>query len=174
MDVYFDVLQIRDDLLIASGWVTPGIRENKVKIYAVDAAKKEIPCTVMRNCRPDVGVAKYQDARVEDLGMFLEIPCKGRMFVEIVLEEYEPQGTTPVKRQTLPLHIPVVAARGTLEKAKDSLRQVRAKAYTAADTNFELTTTYKVPENVGDLNVQVMLWNGFGKMMPVKGAITFE
>lgn len=48
------------------------------------------------------------------------------------------------------------------------------KAYTAADTNFELTTTYKVPENVGDLNVQVMLWNGFGKMMPVKGAITLE
>ena len=138
MDVYFDVLQIRDDVLIASGWVTPGIRENKVKIYAVDAAKKEIPCTVMRNCRPDVGVAKYQDARVEDLGMFLEIPCKGRMFVEIVLEEYEPQGTTPVKRQTLPLHIPVVAARGTLEKAKDSLRQVRAKAYTAADRVFKL------------------------------------
>ena len=48
------------------------------------------------------------------------------------------------------------------------------KAYTAADTNFELTTTYKVPENVGDLNVQVMLWNGFNKMMPVKGAITLE
>lgn len=48
------------------------------------------------------------------------------------------------------------------------------KAYTAADTNFELTTTYTIPENVGDLNVQVMLWNGFGKMMPVKGAITLE
>ena len=48
------------------------------------------------------------------------------------------------------------------------------KAYTAADTNFELTTTYTVPENVGDLNVQVMLWNGFNKMMPVKGAITLE
>lgn len=48
------------------------------------------------------------------------------------------------------------------------------KAYTAADTNFELTTTYTIPENVGDLNVQVMLWNGFNKMMPVKGAITLE
>lgn len=48
------------------------------------------------------------------------------------------------------------------------------KAYTAADTNFELRTTYTIPENVGDLNVQVMLWNGFNKMMPVKGAITLE
>ncbi len=48
------------------------------------------------------------------------------------------------------------------------------KAYTAADTNFELTTTYTIPENVGDLNVQVMLWNGFNRMMPVKGAITLE
>lgn len=48
------------------------------------------------------------------------------------------------------------------------------KTYTASDVNFELTATYTVPENIGDLNVQAMLWNGFNKMMPVKGAITLE
>lgn len=49
------------------------------------------------------------------------------------------------------------------------------KTYTATDTDFELTTTpYTVPENVGDLNVQVMLWNNFNKMLPVKSAITLE
>lgn len=138
MDVYFDSMLIRDDVLVANGWVTASDRKNPVRICAVDGKKREIPCKAVRNCRPDVALAKYQDATVEDLGMFLEIPCKGMSYLEIRLEEYDADSGQLVKQQTIPIHLMMVSARETLNQVKKSVRHVRDKAYVAANKVFDI------------------------------------
>ncbi len=48
------------------------------------------------------------------------------------------------------------------------------KVFTASDTSFESTLTYVVPNTEDEFNVQVMLWNGFDNMLPIKEAISLK
>ncbi len=131
MDFCFDAIFVKKNVIYATGWATVDDRSNKMRIYAVNEKKKEIPCTVTRACRPDVGLVKYQDTKADDVGVFLEIPCEGIPYLEVRMEEVTPDGTL-VDRKIVPLNPLLITARNTYKKTKKTLVDVKKSAKDAA------------------------------------------
>ncbi|MBQ8639197.1 MAG: glycosyltransferase family 2 protein [Lachnospiraceae bacterium] len=114
------------------GWATADDRNNSVRIYAVNGKGQEIPCEVTRSCRPDVGLLKYQDTKAEDIGVFLEIPCKGIPYLEVKLEEVTPDGGKVVDHHTVQLNSTLISARNFYKKTKRTLVTAKNDARLAA------------------------------------------
>lgn len=148
MEFCFDAIFVKNNTIYATGWATVEDRSNSIRIYAINEKKKEIPCRVTRACRPDVGLAKYQDTKAEDVGVFLEIPCEGIPYLEVKLEEITAEGTV-VETKTVPLNPILITARNTLKKtkktlvdtknaAKDAVKKLAGREFKIYDTWFQI------------------------------------
>ncbi len=127
MDYCFDSVSVKNHKIIIVGWATVDDRKNTMRVYATDASRKEIPCSVTRACRPDVGLAVYHDTKASDVGLFMEVPIADIPLAVIRLEEVTPGGTV-VDERHIPLNPALITARMTYKKTKKAMVDSKAAA----------------------------------------------
>lgn len=127
MDFCFDSVFVKNNTIYAIGWASVEDRNNTVFIHAVNQKKEEIECHVTKSCRPDVGLLKYGDTKVDDLGVFVEVPCGGIPFLEIRLEERTPKGDITDKH-SVPLNPTLVSVRNAGKRTKKALVDAKLEA----------------------------------------------
>ncbi len=82
MYLFTDQIFIKDGILNVTGWASSddGQKEASFKVFAGD---EEIPFTLIRGSRPDVGYMMFRKADFPEAGYFLQIPLTERKKVRI-------------------------------------------------------------------------------------------
>lgn len=122
MEYCFDSTFIRDNAICISGWVVGEEKENSIEIKAYNKQHQELPVKETHTTRSDVGMAKFQDASVVDVGIFLEVPCASRESICLVFIERDAEKNI-VKKKNIWLSEEKLIRQEQLKKMKQSLQE---------------------------------------------------
>ena len=117
MEYCFDSIFVKNGKIFATGWAVSSVAENEIEITVTDEKKTPVDAIVTWAARPDVGLAKYGDPKAGHVGIFLEIPFRGKHLVTVYFKEKNAQGNV-ISEQSLPLNPALIAARKFLKESK--------------------------------------------------------
>ena len=82
MYLFTDQIFVKDKVMNVTGWASSedGTHEASFRVFA---GEKEVPFTLIRGSRPDVGYMMFRKADFPDAGFFLQIPLEGNKTVRI-------------------------------------------------------------------------------------------
>ncbi len=148
MEYCFDSIFVKNEKIFATGWAVATVEENQIEITVTDEKKAPVDAIITWAARPDVGLAKYNDPKAGQVGIFLEIPIKGQHPVTVHFQEKNEQGTV-VGEQSLLLNPALIATRRFLKNSKANYvtakkglvqlkKKVTGKEYVDYDTWFRI------------------------------------
>lgn len=117
MEYCFDSIFVKNGKIFATGWAVASVEENEVEITVTDEKKAPVEAVVTWAARPDVGLAKYNDPKAGQVGIFLEIPSHGQHPVTVHFKEKDVTGSI-IAEQSLLLNPALIATRRFLKESK--------------------------------------------------------
>ena len=117
MEYCFDSIFVKNEKVFATGWAVASVEENEVEITVTDEKKAPVEALVTWASRPDVGLAKYNNPKAGNVGIFVEIPLHGQHPVTVRFKEKDAAGSV-VDEQSLLLNPALIATRRFLKESK--------------------------------------------------------
>lgn len=129
MEYKFDELNLKHGIINVKGWVIPSNKDNFTKTIVRDEAKKEMDVKVVKMRRPDVGLVKFGDRKLDEYGFFIENPYRGQDKCYLTFREYDNElmEGKPFDSKTVEIKTSTVKLRTKIEDSKPfkSYRYIR-------------------------------------------------